>query len=380
MNTNTKCRVCGSDYYDKALLSYNNMPSSAQGFLELDELENDNGSSLNVFQCSTCGLVQLNNNPVPYYKEVIRASAFSDEMKEFRSEQFQSWIKKYKLANKKILEVGCGKGEYLEILSHSSVKAFGIEYSKHSVNYCKKNNLSVTRGFLGDKTLNLYDQPYEGFMCLSFMEHWPNPNKVLRSLSENLSDGAIGLVEVPNFDMILDKGLYSEFISDHLLYFTEKTLIFTLQLNGFEVLECKPIWYNYILSVVVQKRVKTNLDYLQEFQIKVKKDLDEFIGKFPKKRVAIWGAGHQALATISLTEIEEKIKYIIDSAVFKQGKYSPSSHIQIVSENTLNDDSVEAVIIMAGSYSDEILKIMIRKYPNITIAVLREYGLELINN
>ena len=82
MNTNANCRVCGSDYYDKALLSYNNMPSSAQGFPELGELENDNGSSLNVFQCSTCGLVQLNNNPVPYYKEVIRASAFSDEMKE----------------------------------------------------------------------------------------------------------------------------------------------------------------------------------------------------------------------------------------------------------------------------------------------------------
>ncbi|SVD57555.1 uncharacterized protein METZ01_LOCUS410409, partial [marine metagenome] len=144
-------------------------------------------------------------------------------------------------------------------------------------------------------------------------------------------------------------------------------------------LECKPIWYNYILSAVVQKRVKTDLDYLQEFKIKVKKDLDEFIGKFPKKRVAIWGAGHQALATISLTEIEEKIKYIIDSAVFKQGKYSPSSHIQIVSENALNDDSVDAVIIMAGSYSDEILKIMIRKYPNINIAVLRENGLELIS-
>lgn len=174
------------------------------------------------------------------------------------------------------------------------------------MNYCNKNNLAVTRGFLGDEDLKLINQPYDGFMCLSFMEHWPNPNKVLHSLSENLVEGAIGVIEVPNFDMIIDKGLYSEFISDHLLYFTKETLNLTLQLNGFEVLECKSVWYNYILSAVVRKRISTDLDFLENFKRKIKKDLDEFIGKFPNNRVAIWGAGHQALATISLTEIEEK--------------------------------------------------------------------------
>ena len=374
------CRVCGSNYFDKELLSYRNMPSSAQGFLKREDLQNETGSNITIVQCEKCGLIQLDNPPVPYYKEVIRSSAFSEEMREFRFDQFKSWIKKYKLENKKILEVGCGKGEYLEILANSGVNAFGVEYSKQSVNYCNKNNLVATRGFLGDEGLSLLNQPFDGFMCLSFMEHWPNPNKVLHSLSENLVEGAIGIIEVPNFDMILDKGLYSEFISDHLLYFTKETLNLTLQLNGFEVLECKPVWYNYILSTIVRKRISTDLKFLENFKRKIKKDLDEFIGKFPNNRVAIWGAGHQALATISLTEIEEKIKYIIASAVFKQGKYSPASHIQIVSENALNDDSVDAVIIMASSYSDEILKIMIRKYPNINIAVLRENGLELINN
>ncbi len=372
------CRVCSSNYFEKELLSYSNMPSSAQGFLKREDLQNDTGSNISIVQCEKCGLIQLDNPPVPYYKEVIRSSAFSKEMRDFRFDQFKSWINKYKLENKKILEVGCGKGEYLEILANFGINAFGVEYSKQSVNYCNKNNLAVTRGFLGDEDLKLINQPYDGFMCLSFMEHWPNPNKVLHSLSENLVEGAIGVIEVPNFDMIIDKGLYSEFISDHLLYFTKETLNLTLQLNGFEVLECKSVWYNYILSAVVRKRISTDLDFLENFKRKIKKDLDEFIGKFPNNRVAIWGAGHQALATISLTEIEEKIKYIIDSAVFKQGKYSPTSHIQIVSENALNDDSVDAVIIMAGSYSDEILKIMKRKYPNLNIAVLREYGLELI--
>lgn len=374
------CRVCESICYKDNLLSYSNMPSSAQGFLTIDELKSDTGSNLFIIQCESCGLIQLDNDPVSYYKKVIRASAFSEEMRKFRLKQFRSWIKEFNLTNKKILEVGCGKGEYLEILSNAGADAYGIEYSRESIDYCINENLNVTRGFLGDKNTDIGNKKYDGFICLSFMEHWPEPNKVLNRLLKSLNEGAIGLIEVPNFNMILDEGLYSEFISDHLLYFTKETLIFTLQLNGFEVLSCNSIWHNYILSAVVRKRVKTNLDFFEGFKNKVKHDLDLFLEKFPEKKVAIWGAGHQALATISLTSIDKNIRYIVDSAVFKQGKYTPASHIKIVSEEALKKDPVDGLIIMAGSYSEEIIKIMKLKYPSVELAVLRKFGLEFFED
>jgi SAM-dependent methyltransferase len=352
------------------------MPSSAQGFLTTEDLKSDSGSDLFIVQCKSCGLIQLDNDPVPYFREVIRASAFSEEMRKFRLKQFKSWAKEFNLIDKKILEVGCGKGEYLEILSDVGADAYGIEYARESVDYCLNKNLKVSQGFLGEKNLEINNNKFDGFMCLSFMEHWPEPNKVLNGLLMNLNEGAIGLIEVPNFDMILDDGLYSEFISDHLLYFTKESLIFTLQFNGFEVLSCESIWHNYILSAVVRKRVKTNLDFFEGFRNKVKRDLDLFIGKFPENKVAIWGAGHQALATISLTKIDKNIRYIVDSAVFKQGKYTPASHIKIVSEVELIKDPVDALIIMAGSYSEEIIKIMKFKFPSVELAVLREFGLE----
>ena len=79
-----ECRVCKSNCYEDYLLNYSNMPSSAQGFLTTEEVELDAGSDLEVIQCSSCGLVQLENKPVSYYKEVIRSSAFSEEMSKFR--------------------------------------------------------------------------------------------------------------------------------------------------------------------------------------------------------------------------------------------------------------------------------------------------------
>ena len=65
---------------------------------------------------------------------------------------------------------------------------------------------------------------------MSFLEHIPHPNETLSGIYNNLNDDAIGLIEVPNFDMILKNKLFSEFIGDHLFYFTEKCTRNVLQL------------------------------------------------------------------------------------------------------------------------------------------------------
>ncbi len=368
-----KCRICKSNCFDEPLLRYTNMPSSAQGFPDLKGLKNDNGSDLNLFQCSSCGLVQLSEKPVSYYKEVIRASSFSDEMKKFRGEQFVSWVDKYNLKGKSILEVGCGRGEYLSILKQTEVSlAHGIEYSKESVSSCINSELSVTKGFFGDENFVLPKQKYDGFICLNFMEHWPNPNKVLAHLKKNLSEDAIGIIEVPNFDMILKQGLYSEFISDHLFYFTKDTLTFMLNYNGFEVIECSVIWHDYILSAVVRKRKRIDLSLLKSRKLNVETELNSFIDKFEKKEVAIWGAGHQSLAVMSLAKLENKIRYVVDSAPFKQGKYTPATHFPIVAPIELVNNPVKAVIIIAASYSNEVACIMKNTYQHIKYVVIVE--------
>jgi len=87
------CRVCRNECYEPPLLRYGNMPRVAQFLPGPDSVELDKGVDLEVCQCSGCGLVQLSNDPVPYYRDVIRAAGFSDEMKSFRSSSLTaSWI------------------------------------------------------------------------------------------------------------------------------------------------------------------------------------------------------------------------------------------------------------------------------------------------
>ena len=370
------CRVCEGNL--DLLLTYENMPKAAQYLPRKEDLANEKGVDLCVCQCIKCGLVQLDNDPVPYYKEVIRAVGFSEDMKKFRDKQFQQLAFHHNLYNKKVIEVGCGTGDYLSLIKKNKIHCYGVEASKKSVEKCIDNGLDVYEMFIegpGDKIPN---GPFDAFFIMNFFEHLPDPNGTLAGISSNLVDGGLGVVEVPNFDMMLRENLFSEFIGDHLFYFTHDTLIQTLQHSGFEVIDCKETWYNYIIRATVKKRTTLDLSKFADFRQWLTDDLHHYIDQFGS--VAAWGAGHQALAMLSLANLGDKIRYIIDDAPFKQNKYSPATHIPIVSSKNLDIDPVDSVIVMAASYSDEVARKLKESYGDkVKIAILREKSLEILN-
>ncbi len=340
----------------------------------------ERGSDLDVCQCSSCGLIQLNSLPVHYYKEVVRAAAFSPEMRGHRLQQFKRFAEDYNLINKKVFEVGCGKGEYLSVIAEAGMQAHGFEYSAESVLSCLQQGLVAFEDFIEEPIQEIADAPYAAFFMLSFLEHVPDPVRTLRGIANNLEEDGLGLIEVPNFDMIVKNGLFSEFIADHLFYFTEKTFSHVLNTSGFEVIDCRSSWYDYLLTAIVRKRRSINLDYFIDFEKKIGSEIHQFLRRFKRREVAAWGAGHQALAVINLVGIGQNLRYVIDSATFKQGKFTPGSHVPIVEPDRLRIDPVKAIIVMAGSYSDEVSRIIKDKYTSdISIAILRDFGLEVIS-
>jgi hypothetical protein len=239
--------------------------------------------------------------------------------------------------------------------------------------------LKVTHGFIDTRDYAIQHAPFDAFAVLNFLEHWPDPNAGLSGIARNLSENGVGLVEVPNFDMILQKNLFTEFISDHLCYFTRDTLETLLRLNGFEVIECSAIWYGYILSAVVRKRKESNVSAFDDSRRRLQNEIGAFIRQHGTQGIAIWGAGHQALATIALLGLAGDIRYVVDSAPFKQNKFTPASHIPIVAPAHLNIEPVRAIIVMAASYSDEVARNIRRDWGNsIHVAILRDFGLEMV--
>jgi len=383
MSAAKNCRVCAQPLFSDPLLRYRNMPAAAQGFpaavpAPFANAPADAGVDLDIYQCSGCGLVQLASEPVPYYREVIRAAGISNVLCEAKRRQFSDFIARHGLTGKKIVEIGCGRGEFLSILDQLPVEAHGVEFSEAAVRHCRDAGLRVFRGYPDRSSGGIPGAPFEAFFLLMFLEHMPDPCASLRAIRDQLAPGGIGLVEVPNFDMMARECLFSEFISDHLLYFSRETLVSTLRWSGFDVIGVEELRDDYVLSVVVRKREPLDLSEFARRQDTVSRQLRDFVAAFLPGRVAVWGAGHQALAVLALSGIAPSIRYVVDSAPFKQGKFTPATHLPVVPPEVLKSDPVDAVIVMAASYSDEVAGIIAREHGDrVKAAILRENGLEI---
>ena len=116
------CIACRTTLPEKPLFVLEDAPASAQNIPDSQEVNQDRGVTLGLYQCPECGLVQFDCTPVSYYRDVIRAGGFSTTMTELRRRQYEHLIGTYRLEGKKFLEVGCGRGEFIKVLTEFPVE------------------------------------------------------------------------------------------------------------------------------------------------------------------------------------------------------------------------------------------------------------------
>ena len=299
-------------------------------------------------------------------------------MVELRRYQYRHLIESYHLEGKKFLEVGCGQGEFLKVLTEFPVEAHGVEHDARLVELARAQGLSVEQGFTETEETVFAGGPYDVFLSFNFLEHQPRPGVMLQSIYRNLSAEGIGLVTVPSFEYIMEHNGYYELIRDHIAYYTFDTLASLLERNGFMVLECEMVNRD-TLSFVVKKRPLTDVSNLKAGFEGLKQEMETYLKYLSawKKTAAIWGASHQGFTLAATTKLGQKARYIIDSAPFKQGRFAPASHLPIVSPEHFHEEPVDAIVITAPGYTDEIAGIIEEKFGGkVEVMAMRSNHLE----
>lgn len=390
------CLACRARLSGKWLMELENLPASAQDIPGAEDLETDKGICLRLVQCPNCGLVQFPCEPVTYYRDVIRAGGGSSTMTELRRRQYRDLIQNYGLEGGRLIEVGCGQGEFLNILKEFPVQAFGVEHREELVIRARSQGLCVQRGFAGGADIRFDEGPFDGFLSFNFLEHQPDPGAMLDCIYENLNSGGIGLITVPSFEYILQYNGYYELIRDHLAYYTFGTLRRLLESHGFEVLEEEMVNRD-TLSVIVRKVTgavsgspgleagiecfNADVSGLEKSYHRIQNQINELLQEYQGKgkSLAVWGASHQGFTLTATTRLKDEITAIIDSAPFKQGRYAPASHVPIISPDQALKESVDGILIVAPGYTEEIAGIIRRRFgEQADIYTLRSSDIEKI--
>lgn len=416
---NMTCIACGHAL--SPLMTLDDMPASAQNIPAASELAEDHPLSLTLCQCPSCGLVQFDTEPVDYYRDVIRAGGGTRTMTRLRHEEYARLLtamQEHHIHGRRIVEVGCGRGEFLRMWQNlaedpEGAAALARDQARdplsgqpnaaplHLVGLEHKPSLVEEANAVADKKYRVYEGfatgdvrypegPFDAFVQFNFLEHQPDPCDMLRNIGRNLKPQALGLITVPSFEYILRYNGYYELLRDHIANYTEFTLQKLLQDCGFELLSMDLVNRDTIEAIVrkADPDELSELHYsgrlidvsaLRDSYDRLSASVNAHIDHLSKshRTMAIWGAGHQGFTLAATTKLGGRVEYIIDSAPFKQGRFSPASHIPIVAPDYAVAHPVDEILIVAPGYTDEIAGIIRERFDeNVRILVLRTDRIE----
>lgn len=379
----TKCIVCGAPLFHDPLYICHDMPANSQDLPSKEDLETDKAVSFNFCQCSGCGLVQFDCDPVPYYRDSTRAGERCDALIKLRREQYKHLIETYHLQGKKILEVGAGKGGFLKTLKEMTeyhVQEFGIENNPEFVRIAQEvEKVNVQQGFIDSSDMYIEGAPFDAFVSFAYPARLIEPNTVFRGVYHNLNAGAVGLVMVPSLEHLLEPGGFYDITVDHIAYYSEDTLRYLLQKNGFDVIESGQVSELYIYAIV-KKRQPIDLKGIWSDVEPLAQQVRKFVSESTAegKKIAVWCAGHFAFTILSVAQIGDKISYIIDNAKFKQGFYAPGSHVLIVGAEHFQEEPVDTILILGPIYIDELIReIRAKCSEHVVIASMGKSGMQI---
>ena len=416
---NMTCIACGHAL--SPLMTLDDMPASAQNIPAASELAEDHPLSLTLCQCPSCGLVQFDTEPVDYYRDVIRAGGGTRTMTRLRHEEYARLLtamQEHHIHGRRIVEVGCGRGEFLRMWQNlaedpEGAAALARDQARdplsgqpnaaplHLVGLEHKPSLVEEANAVADKKYRVYEGfatgdvrypegPFDAFVQFNFLEHQPDPCDMLRNIGRNLKPQALGLITVPSFEYILRYNGYYELLRDHIANYTEFTLQKLLQDCGFELLSMDLVNRDTIEAIVrkADPDELSELHYsgrlidvsaLRDSYDRLSASVNAHIDHLSESRrtMAIWGASHQGFTLAATTKLSGRVEYIIDSAPFKQGRFSPASHIPIVAPDYAVAHPVDEILIVAPGYTDEIAGIIRERFDeNVRILVLRTDRIE----
>ncbi|MBB65406.1 MAG: SAM-dependent methyltransferase [Waddliaceae bacterium] len=319
-----------------------------------------------------------------YSEKYEETQGFSPTFRAFHKQLAETLIEKHQLHGRKVIEIGCGKGEFLALLcdlGSCDVVGFDPAYVSDRKPSQIKGNMEVVVDFYSEK----YQDYKADFVCCKMtLEHIPNTKEFITTVRKSLnqSEQALVFFQVPNMSYVLNEAAFWDIYYEHCSYFTKESLTHLFEDCGFEI---KDVWTDYqdqylMIEAVPSTKMKTSSSHSLE---KTKSRINQFLEKDSalvqkwKERLkeikekqlkaVIWGGGSKGVAFLSRLGIHDEISYAVDVNPYKDGKYMAGTGQRIVSPSFLAEYKPDIVIIMNPIYHNEIESMLneMNLYPEI---------------
>ncbi|MHC4075965.1 MAG: class I SAM-dependent methyltransferase [Planctomycetota bacterium] len=327
--------------------------------------------------CRRCGFVSNSLfDPISqqFSAQYEETQGFSDCFNTFAKSLAQRLIDKYDIHKKTILEIGCGKGQFLTLMCQLG-RNRGIGIDPAYVPGRNPESAEVDIDFIQD----YYSEEYANLeadviCCRHTLEHISDPRQLIRKLRLAIGNRRDTLVffELPGFMRVLNEGAFWDIYYEHCNYFTAGSLARLFRSCGFAI---DDLYLDYdgqylivvawpapgptVMSLDIENDLELLPGAIEKFRKKCSGSISHWHSSLKQmfafgQKVVLWGSGSKAAAFLATVSLAEKIDYVVDINPFKHGKYMPGTGQEIVSPQFLNQYKPNKVVVMNPVYRDEV--------------------------
>lgn len=323
---------------------------------------------LALVQCANCGLVfnaEFDPNAIPYDERYENRQCFSPAFHQHLEELAQGLIERHGLRGGRILEVGCGKGDFLRLIC-GAASAHGVGFDTTYEGRLRETNLEFHRKYATSAEVH---GPFGALICRHVIEHVPNIGAFLgelRALASAAGDPVV-VLETPSFEWIVRHGCFWDVFYEHCNYFSLPTLAWLAGVAGFQVLRQSVVFgeqYQLLelkLSAPGPSRASppgiresySLVSFSQSFTQTRRKLEERLVAAGAEKGWAVWGAGAKGVALVNQITIHPP-NFVVDSNPAKQGCVIPGTSVPVVSPEDARVLDIPVILIVNPNYLPEI--------------------------
>ena len=381
----TQCLVC--KFNIQPFISFGQMPV-ANGFLKEEEFAGEFFSELEVGFCLRCYAAQLTRLLDPerlYHDDYLYYSSTSTGMvRHFRKFAIEATSDFLQVDDPFVVEIGSNDGIMLQNFAQAGVRHLGVEPSKKVAQEAIRNGVATRHSFFDLKVAaDIVEQQGQADLIYSanVISHISDIHTVISGLGKLLKDSGVFILEDPYLGDIVQKTTFDQFYDEHVFYFCASSLSNLLAQHSMEIISVAPQSVHggsmrYVIAKQGARPVRQEVMQLMGQEVSIglnqeetfhtlkeriyatKGSLTDLLNDLKQagKRVVGYGATAKSTPLTNFSGIgPDLLEYITDTTPEKQGRYSPGTHIPVVSHERFCEDYPEYALLLAWNHQDEIL-------------------------
>jgi hypothetical protein len=371
------CPGCGSSQL-KSIYRVEGVPVHSVQLIDRREAAlNYPKGDIHLVFCESCGFI-FNQSFDPalesYSTHYESTQAYSPTFNAFSNRLANQLIERYQLHGKKIVEIGCGQGEFLSQLCEiGDNQGVGVDpaYIEGHLNTPVREKMTFIPDYYSEKYADLQADFYCCKMTLEHIQQTGDFISIVRR-TVNQQPDAIVFFQIPNVSRILQDLAFWDIYYEHCSYFSLGSLARLFRLNGFDVLN---LWMDYddqYLMIEAKPGDGSGTALLpQENDLeKLNQEVLNFTQKIPQKinawqkkiqnyhqdgkKVVLWGSGSKGVAFLTTNHLSNEIEYCVDINPLKANTFMAGTGQKVVPPDALRQYHPDIVIVMNPIYIQEV--------------------------